>query len=450
MKGYSFRSLTDLVLKIFKTKVNAGTGLSGGGSLEADRTLTVKYGTAAGTAAQGDDSRLSNSREWIGDTINQAETEAGTATTRRAFTAQRVRQNIVAWWFSITGVFGRDLVTSASNSVARDKLGLFTSALRWPTWAEVTGKPATFDPSSHTHPWSQVTDQPVTATRWPSLAEVTGTPANYPTTWDSVAAKPAQATRWPAFAEVTDKPINYPTTWNSVAAKPAQATRWPTFAEVSSIPATATRWPTLAEVTDKPTNYPTNWATVSGKPVVQTVGTSTTNLMSQKAITDQLANKTDTSTQVIAGTGLSGGGTLAADRTLSVNYSTPQQARELKANDVAISPKGLGDALGAGLLSSNGYVSFPVMVAGVRREMFLQWMSLPLERALDGPTVATATLPIAFPNAILGSTVSLQGTTFLTGGTPFISCASISKNQVRVQSHYKHSGTGCKIWAWGW
>lgn len=182
MKGYSFRSLTDLVLKIFKTEINAGTGLSGGGSLEADRTLSVKYGTDAGTATQGNDSRLSDSREWTAATISQAETEAGIAATRRAFTAQRVRQAIVAWWNSITGVFGRDLVTSASNTVARDKLGLFTSALRWPSWAEVSGKPTTFPSSSHTHPWSQVTDKPTTALRWPSWAEVTGKPT-IPNPW---------------------------------------------------------------------------------------------------------------------------------------------------------------------------------------------------------------------------------------------------------------------------
>ena len=291
MKGYSFRSLTDLVLKIFKTKVNAGTGLSGGGSLEADRTLTVNYGTTAGTAAEGNDSRLSDSREWTGLTISQAEAEVGTATTRRAFTAQRVRQAIVAWWSSITGVFGRDLITSANNTVARDKLGLFTSALRWPTWAEVTSKPTTFTPSSHTHPWSQVTDQPVTATRWPSLAEVTGTPVNYPTTWDSVADKPAQATRWPSLAEVADKPTVYPTTWNSVAAKPAQATRWPTFVEVSG----------------KPSTYTPNSHT---HPTSQITG-----------LDAALNTKAITSTQVIAGTGLTGGGTLAANRTLSIATS---------------------------------------------------------------------------------------------------------------------------------
>lgn len=194
MKGYSFRSLTDLVLKIFKTKVNAGTGLSGGGSLEADRTLavkygttagtavqgndsrvvnaasnatvnakeaaletkkadkaititagtglsgggtlaadrslSVKYGTATGTAAQGNDGRLSNNREWTGETISQAEAEAGTATTRRAFTAQRVRQAIVAWFNGISGAIGRTILGRSTSAQVRSDLGLGTAATR--------------------------------------------------------------------------------------------------------------------------------------------------------------------------------------------------------------------------------------------------------------------------------------------------------------------------------
>jgi hypothetical protein len=44
------------------TQMIAGTGLSGGGTLEANRTFTVLYGTTAGTAAQGDDARLSDAR----------------------------------------------------------------------------------------------------------------------------------------------------------------------------------------------------------------------------------------------------------------------------------------------------------------------------------------------------------------------------------------------------
>lgn len=44
------------------TTITAGTGLSGGGSLAANSTLAVAYGTTAGTACQGNDSRLSDAR----------------------------------------------------------------------------------------------------------------------------------------------------------------------------------------------------------------------------------------------------------------------------------------------------------------------------------------------------------------------------------------------------
>lgn len=44
------------------------------------------------------DSRLSDAREWTAFTVTQAEAETGAATTRRAFTAQRVRQAILGWW----------------------------------------------------------------------------------------------------------------------------------------------------------------------------------------------------------------------------------------------------------------------------------------------------------------------------------------------------------------
>ncbi len=44
------------------TTVSAGTGLSGGGDLSTNRTLSVAYGAAAGTSCQGNDSRLSDAR----------------------------------------------------------------------------------------------------------------------------------------------------------------------------------------------------------------------------------------------------------------------------------------------------------------------------------------------------------------------------------------------------
>lgn len=43
------------------TKVDTGSGLLGGGDLSTDRTLTVNYGTTAGTVTQGNDARVVNS-----------------------------------------------------------------------------------------------------------------------------------------------------------------------------------------------------------------------------------------------------------------------------------------------------------------------------------------------------------------------------------------------------
>ena len=42
--------------------VIAGTGCTGGGTLNANRTINVTYGTSSGTACEGDDSRLSDAR----------------------------------------------------------------------------------------------------------------------------------------------------------------------------------------------------------------------------------------------------------------------------------------------------------------------------------------------------------------------------------------------------
>ena len=73
-------------------QVNSVTAVAG---RTGDVTLAVEdVQNAVGTT----DNRLTNSREWTASTITQAEAEAGTATTRRAFTAQRVRQAILGWW----------------------------------------------------------------------------------------------------------------------------------------------------------------------------------------------------------------------------------------------------------------------------------------------------------------------------------------------------------------
>ena len=54
---------TDLAGKVPTTRtVTAGTGLTGGGDLSANRTLAVSFGTTSGTACQGNDARLTDAR----------------------------------------------------------------------------------------------------------------------------------------------------------------------------------------------------------------------------------------------------------------------------------------------------------------------------------------------------------------------------------------------------
>lgn len=75
---------TNIGLKADKTTtVSAGTGLTGGGDLSANRTLSVSYGTAAGTACQGNDARLSDSRTPTAHVHDASDVNAGTLSISR-------------------------------------------------------------------------------------------------------------------------------------------------------------------------------------------------------------------------------------------------------------------------------------------------------------------------------------------------------------------------------
>lgn len=60
-------------------------------------------------AVSSSDGRLSDSREWTASTVTQAEAEARSATTRRAWTAERVGQAISAFWSALSAIDGKPI-----------------------------------------------------------------------------------------------------------------------------------------------------------------------------------------------------------------------------------------------------------------------------------------------------------------------------------------------------
>ena len=72
--------------------VTAGTGLTGGGDLGADRSFAVSYGTSAGTACEGDDARLSDARTPTAHTHALSDIQQG-----GALTGEVLKWNGSAW-----------------------------------------------------------------------------------------------------------------------------------------------------------------------------------------------------------------------------------------------------------------------------------------------------------------------------------------------------------------
>lgn len=100
---------------------------AGGNLISLNGTAIVSLVlTAADLAGKidGSDPRLADAREWTASTITQAEAEAGTAVTRRAWNAQRVRQAILGWWFSSADKTKLDGIATGAQVNVGTNLGI--------------------------------------------------------------------------------------------------------------------------------------------------------------------------------------------------------------------------------------------------------------------------------------------------------------------------------------
>lgn len=140
------RIVTPLKLKVVSdtkantsTTVTAGTGLTGGGDLSANRTLTVAYGSASGTAVQGNDARVT------------ADQVAGTASIRTLGTgAQQAaagNHTHTATGISDSTTVGRSVLTAVDAAAARTAIGAGTSSLALGT-TNTTAKAGDYQPTA--------------------------------------------------------------------------------------------------------------------------------------------------------------------------------------------------------------------------------------------------------------------------------------------------------------
>jgi len=144
----------------FVVKVNGWASSGGNGAADARKLVrfgadgTIPVASVAGAVATTDP-RLSDAREWTAATVTQSEAETGTATTRRAWTAERVRQAIVAWWNNSAFKAKLDGIASGATANQTDAFLLsranHTGTQLASTISNFNSAVASTPPAAHTH-----------------------------------------------------------------------------------------------------------------------------------------------------------------------------------------------------------------------------------------------------------------------------------------------------------
>ncbi|MCQ8229094.1 phage tail protein [Pantoea trifolii] len=126
--------------------------------------------------------------------------------------------------------------------------------------------------------------------------------------------------------------------------------------------------------------------------------------------------------------------------------------------DVAAFLRNLGLGEGAkmpaasALASSAGWLSIPVIISGVARNMILQWKAVSVPMSVDGSMQSVnSAWPVAFPTACL---ITIQALTnsliYSTNGSPFTSSTVIDRASFAAASAYSKSTSTVTVWGVGY
>lgn len=90
---------------------------------------TGSFGVIANTFCQGNDSRLSDPREWSAATVDQTEAEDGISTDRKAWTSERMRQAAIGWYDDSSDIAAIDLLRPVITSQPSNISGAIEDSL---------------------------------------------------------------------------------------------------------------------------------------------------------------------------------------------------------------------------------------------------------------------------------------------------------------------------------
>lgn len=117
---------------------------------------------------------------------------------------------------------------------------------------------------------------------------------------------------------------------------------------------------------------------------------------------------------------------------------------------------GLGEAAkmpaASAITNGAGWLSIPVLIGGVTRNIILQWKSVSIPISTDGTLqVVNASWPVAFPTACLSTIQALTNSLiYATNGMPFTSSASIDRATFAAASSYSKSTSTVTVWGVGY
>ncbi|MFY7398046.1 gp53-like domain-containing protein [Enterobacter cloacae complex sp. IR53030] len=107
----------------------------------------------------------------------------------------------------------------------------------------------------------------------------------------------------------------------------------------------------------------------------------------------------------------------------------------------------------SGSLGASGFVIFPLIISGVRREFLIQWSGVITFDAATSTVMAkkTWTFPTAFPNACLGVFPTMaRGNTYSPSASPTCSAKDPTLTSVELGCGYYASTAAINALAIGW